>query len=720
MAPATNTASATLQLPCDGDGVCMCCKAKPRTEETVTCKICTASWHVDCLVSKPETWDSVRQWDCPDCTGEATAAAAPSAAEGRELVAAIREIEADRTLTEKEKARKKQELVGGKRVLEEDVEEGKTKKKRGGDNEVLNIVDEAFKCSFCMQLPERPVTTPCGHNFCLKCFQKWIGQGKRTCIKCRSKIPPKMASQPCINFALVSAIRVAKMSKSTPEGLVKIDYIVNNQNRPDKAYTTERAQRAGKANACSGRIFVTVHPDHFGPILAENDPERNQGVLVGECWEDRLECRQWGVHRPHVAGIAGQADYGAQSVVLSGGYVDDEDHGEWFLYTGSGGRDLTGNKRTNKEQSFDQEFEKYNEALRVSCLKGYPVRVVSDEHGDRPRTLPVIGELQSATDITERKEDPAWDFDEEDNQWKWKKSPPISKKPIAISTGGTARTDQVRKRPAKVVSQHQNAMIRKKLLKEFSCQICSQVMTLPVTTPCAHNFCRACLEGAFAGKKFERERGGGGRTLRAQKNIMKCPRCPNDISEFLRDVKVNRDLEGVIESLQQKIEENEGADEEDLEGPRAKIQRVVLSLPVIKLVVHSVGSLGDGGLDVFIAQKENMHRRKILVTGGVLGSGYLLYRLYDGHQRRLADLERELARQRENDELIKAQMQAHFENVQRIADTTTLPHAMHYLSTRIEEELDLSHLTERLMKGKGQPNTMFYKNGGIAVCYNNT
>ncbi|KAJ4848650.1 hypothetical protein Tsubulata_023498 [Turnera subulata] len=100
------------------------------------------------------------------------------------------------------------------------------------------------------------------------------------------------------------------------------------------------------------------------------------------------------------------------------------------------------------------------------------------------------------------------------------------------------------------------------------------------------------------------------------------------------------------------------------------------------------------------------HRRKILVTGGVLGSGYLLYRLYDGHQRRLADLERELARQRENDELIKAQMHAHFENVQRIADTTTLPHAMHYLSTRIEEELDLSHLTERLMKGKGQPNTM--------------
>ncbi|XVF53823.1 hypothetical protein PTKIN_Ptkin05aG0129600 [Pterospermum kingtungense] len=100
------------------------------------------------------------------------------------------------------------------------------------------------------------------------------------------------------------------------------------------------------------------------------------------------------------------------------------------------------------------------------------------------------------------------------------------------------------------------------------------------------------------------------------------------------------------------------------------------------------------------------HRRKVLVTAGVLGSGYFLYKLYDAHKRRLTDLERQLARDQENDEFIKAQMQIHFENIQRIADTTTLPHAMHYLSCRIAEDLDLSHLTERLMKGKGQPNSL--------------
>ncbi|VVB00874.1 unnamed protein product [Arabis nemorensis] len=95
------------------------------------------------------------------------------------------------------------------------------------------------------------------------------------------------------------------------------------------------------------------------------------------------------------------------------------------------------------------------------------------------------------------------------------------------------------------------------------------------------------------------------------------------------------------------------------------------------------------------------HRRKVFVTVGCLGSGYLLYRLYNSHTRRLADLERELAHERENEELIKTQMKAHFENIQMIVDSTTLPHAMQYLSIRISEEIDVSNVMERLNKGKG-------------------
>ena len=61
---------------------------------------------------------------------------------------------------------------------------------------------------------------------------------------------------------------------------------------------------------------------------------------------------------------------------VAGGYEDDQDEGEWFFYTGSGGRDLSGNKRTNKVQSSDQTFDSFNEALQTSCERGLPVRVL--------------------------------------------------------------------------------------------------------------------------------------------------------------------------------------------------------------------------------------------------------------------------------------------------------------------------------------------------------
>ncbi|WMV22130.1 hypothetical protein MTR67_015515 [Solanum verrucosum] len=100
------------------------------------------------------------------------------------------------------------------------------------------------------------------------------------------------------------------------------------------------------------------------------------------------------------------------------------------------------------------------------------------------------------------------------------------------------------------------------------------------------------------------------------------------------------------------------------------------------------------------------HKRKVYVTFGVLGSGYLLYKLYEGHKQRLSDLERELADERRNEELIRSQIKEHFGKIQSIADSTTLPHVMRHLSSRIEEDLDLTHLMERLMKGKDEPNSL--------------
>lgn len=144
------------QLPCDGDGTCMLCKNKPSDEHKLTCNTCATPWHASCLSVPPQTLASTVNWHCPDCAAPTTSHAppppvAPGGARG-DLVAAIRAIEADASLTEAQKAKRRQELLSGP---DRDIEEEKEKEKK---NEMLDIIDENLKCSFCIQLPDRPVT----------------------------------------------------------------------------------------------------------------------------------------------------------------------------------------------------------------------------------------------------------------------------------------------------------------------------------------------------------------------------------------------------------------------------------------------------------------------------------------------------------------------------------------------------------------------------------
>jgi E3 ubiquitin-protein ligase UHRF1 len=183
-----------------------------------------------------------------------------------------------------------------------------------------------------------------------------------------------------------------------------------------------------------------------------------------------------------------------------------------------------------------------------------------------------------ATDLFERKETPSWDFDEGEGCWKWMKPPPASKKSVNVLA------PEERKNLRKAIKAAHSNTMRARLLKEFKCQICQQVLTLPVTTPCAHNFCKACLEAKFAGKTLVRERSTGGRTLRSRKNVLNCPCCPTDISDFLQNPQVNREVAEVIEKLKTQEEdtaeledEDEGecsgtTPEEDSEQPKKRIK----------------------------------------------------------------------------------------------------------------------------------------------------
>jgi len=109
------------------------------------------------------------------------------------------------------------------------------------------------------------------------------------------------------------------------------------------------------------------------------------GIQVGKTWRSREDCSRDAVHGPLRAGIHGTAEDGAYSIVMSGGYEDDDDNGDVFIYSGQGGRDYSTDKLSKTRgkgkhwaapQSTDQDWTRGNRALQVSSQTKKPVRVV--------------------------------------------------------------------------------------------------------------------------------------------------------------------------------------------------------------------------------------------------------------------------------------------------------------------------------------------------------
>lgn len=117
-----------------------------------------------------------------------------------------------------------------------------------------------------------------------------------------------------------------------------------------------------------GRVSVSCMADRvYGHI---------PGYPVGSLFDDRAAASKARVHGPLIGGIWGGAD-GAESIVVSGGYVDDKDYGDVIIYTGHGGQGPN-----SKRQIKDQELTVGNLGLARSHLDGLPVRVVRGFEGD--------------------------------------------------------------------------------------------------------------------------------------------------------------------------------------------------------------------------------------------------------------------------------------------------------------------------------------------------
>ncbi|MDP9864798.1 MULTISPECIES: caspase, EACC1-associated type [Streptosporangium] len=120
-------------------------------------------------------------------------------------------------------------------------------------------------------------------------------------------------------------------------------------------------------NRAHGRITK----EHYGPI---------PGVTPGALFPNRHALHNAKIHRPLQAGICGTAARGgAESIVVSGGYNDDEDYGNTIIYTGHGGRDPNTGEQIKDQSPTDSG----NAALIKSVITGLPVRVVRGSGGNK-------------------------------------------------------------------------------------------------------------------------------------------------------------------------------------------------------------------------------------------------------------------------------------------------------------------------------------------------
>ncbi|PAA54294.1 hypothetical protein BOX15_Mlig006972g1 [Macrostomum lignano] len=254
----------------------------------------------------------------------------------------------------------------------------------------------AVSCQHCRDKPDRP----CRHCGCSVCAGKADQDRLLLCDEC-DKAFHTFCLTPALEAVPDDDWYCSDCKRDTSQVVLAGQKLKATKKAAAAAAAAAEGKRDwGKGFACSGRTktCTLVPTNHFGPVPS---------VEVGQSWMFRLQVSEAGVHRPPVSGIAGRDAEGAYSIVLSGGYEDDVDNGDEFLYTGSGGRDLSGNRRT-AAQSCDQELTRMNRALARNVAapineldgadagarwrEGKPVRVVRNyKAAKHSKFAPTVG-----------------------------------------------------------------------------------------------------------------------------------------------------------------------------------------------------------------------------------------------------------------------------------------------------------------------------------------
>ncbi|KAJ2796302.1 hypothetical protein H4R20_005577 [Coemansia guatemalensis] len=228
---------------------------------------------------------------------------------------------------------------------------GETVANDGAENES----EEPVKCDHCDNGP----TSHCNYCGCYYCGMKDDEHHTLACDECGRFYHMRCLPEPLTTVP--EGDWYCEFCKTDLSNAVigeqKLDLT---NSRKSKMPSAKQKKAWGGGMACAGttKTCTIVPKDHAGSI---------PGVHVGQSWKYRIHVSESGIHRPPVGGIAGSSTKPAVSIVLAGGYPEDVDKGDEFVYTGSGGYDLSGNKRQAKVQTFDQELTRQNRSLAMAC-----------------------------------------------------------------------------------------------------------------------------------------------------------------------------------------------------------------------------------------------------------------------------------------------------------------------------------------------------------------
>nr|XP_053636123.1 E3 ubiquitin-protein ligase UHRF1-like [Cherax quadricarinatus] len=169
------------------------------------------------------------------------------------------------------------------------------------------------------------------------------------------------------------------------------------------------------------------------------------------------------------------------SIVLSGGYEDDEDNGDSFTYTGSGGRDLSVSRWLLRSTKKGKEDRAANEDSEIENEEDGKGKGKSSKRKNNQNSFNEgIGysepkKRKSVVHILEKEVEHLIKKDERNSKL-WKECKTL------LIEGRTQFLNGVEER--------------------FLCVCCQELVIKPVTTDCKHNVCQPCLQRSFKADVF--------------------------------------------------------------------------------------------------------------------------------------------------------------------------------------------------------------------------